>query len=236
MNLKSSLLFFLIICNINFSQQKMNLDILQGIKNPVLVGDTIKLEQNTYHAFKKMEEAAKKDGINLKIVSAHRGYERQKFIWNRKFKKFTEEYSLEPIKAIYEIIKYSTIPGTSRHHWGTEIDIIDEDFSDEENVLISSKYEKKGIFFEVKQWMNSNSEKFGFYITYNNDPERKGFEYEPWHYSYAPVSKKMLALFLKSDLKKLIKKDEINGSEHFTDEFIEKYKNENILDINPNLK
>ena len=118
MNLKSSLLFFLIICNINFSQQKMNLDILQGIKNPVLVGDTIKLEQNTYHAFKKMEEAAKKDGINLKIVSAHRGYERQKFIWNRKFKKFTEEYSLEPIKAIYEIIKYSTIPGTSRHHWG----------------------------------------------------------------------------------------------------------------------
>ena len=133
-----------------------------------------------------MEEAAKKDGINLKIVSAHRGYERQKFIWNRKFKKFTEEYSLEPIKAIYEIIKYSTIPGTSRHHWGTEIDIIDEDFSDEENVLMSSKYEKKGIFFEVKQWMNSNSEKFGFYITYNNDPERKGFEYEPWHYSYAP--------------------------------------------------
>ena len=46
----------------------------------------------------------------------------------------------------------------------------------------------------------------------------------------------MLALFLKSDLKKLIKKDEINGSEHFTEEFIEKYKNENILDINPNLK
>ena len=119
---------------------------------------------------------------------------------------------------------------------GTEIDIIDEDFSDEENVLMSSKYEKKGIFFKVKQWMNSNSEKFGFYITYNNDPERKGFEHEPWHYSYAPVSKKMLALFLKSDLKKLIKKDEINGSEHFTEEFIEKYKNENILDINPNLK
>ena len=101
---------------------------------------------------------------------------------------------------------------------------------------MSSKYEKKGIFFKVKQWMNSNSEKFGFYITYNNDPERKGFEHEPWHYSYAPVSKKMLALFLKSDLKKLIKKDEINGSEHFTEEFIEKYKNENILDINPNLK
>ena len=66
--------------------------------------------------------------------------------------------------------------------------------------------------------------------------KRKGFKHEPWHFSYAPVSKKMLSLFLKSDLKKLIQKSEINGSEYFTDDFIEKYKSEYILDINPYLK
>ena len=27
--------------------------------------------------------------------------------------------------AIDKIIEYSTLPGTSRHHWGTDIDIID---------------------------------------------------------------------------------------------------------------
>ena len=236
MKLKSTLLFFLIICKINFSQNNMNLDILQGIKNPDLIGDSIKLEKNTYYAYKKMEKAAKKDGISLKIVSAHRGYERQKFIWNKKYKKFTEENLLEPTQAINEIIRFSTIPGTSRHHWGTEIDIIDENYSDEINVLMSSKFEKGGIFFEIKNWLNLNSEKFGFYITYDNNPERKGFEHEPWHYSYAPISKKMLSIFKKSDLKKLIVKDEINGSDFFSDEFIEKYKREYILDINPLLK
>lgn len=236
MNLRSTILLFLIICNINHSQNQMNLDVLHGIKNPDLIGDTIKLEKNTYYAFKKMEKAAKIDGIDLKIVSGYRGYERQKFIWNRKFKKFTKENFLKPTQAINEIIRFSTIPGTSRHHWGTEIDIIDENYSDQENVLISSKYEKDEIFYKVKNWLNLNSEKYGFYIAYNNDPNRKGFDYEPWHYSYAPISKKMLTIFLKSDLKKLIKKKEINGSKYFTDDFIEKYKNEYILDINPYLK
>ena len=236
MNLNINLLLFLIFCNINFSQNSMNLDILQGIKNPNLVGDTIKLEKNTFNAFNKMQIAAKNDGVDLKIASAHRGYDRQKLIWNTKFKKFTTEFKLKPSQAVYEIIRFSTIPGTSRHHWGTEIDIIDSNYPDEEDVLISKKFEKDGIFFKVKNWLNINSEKFGFYITYNNDPKRKGFEHEPWHYSYAPISKKMLSLFLKSDLKKVIKKEEIKGSEYFTDNFIEKYKKEYILDINKDLK
>ncbi len=236
MNLNINLLLFFIFCNINFSQNNMDLDIVQGIKNPNLVGDTIKLEKNTFDAFNKMQIAAKKDGIDLKIASAHRGYDRQKLIWNTKFKKFTTEFNLKPNQAVYEIIRFSTIPGTSRHHWGTEIDIIDNNYPDEENVLIAKKFQKGGVFFKVKNWLNINSEKFGFYITYNNDPNRKGFEYEPWHYSYAPVSKKMLSLFLKSDLKKVIKKEEIKGSEYFTDDFIEKYKKEYILDINKDLK
>ena len=46
----------------------------------------------------------------------------------------------------------------------------------------------------------------------------------------------MLSLFIKSDLKKAIKKDEIKGSAYFTDYFIEKYKKEYILDINKDLK
>jgi len=236
MNLNINLLLFLIFCNINFSQNSMDLDILHGIKNPDLVGDTIKLEKNTFNAFNKMQIAAKKDGINLKIASAHRGYDRQKLIWNTKFKKFTTEFNLKPGQAVYEIIRFSTIPGTSRHHWGTEIDIIDNNYPDEEDVLIAKKFEKGGIFFKVKNWLNINSKKFGFYITYNSDPNRKGFEHEPWHYSYAPISKKMLSLFLKSDLKKFIKKEEIKGSEYFTDDFIEKYKKEYILDINKDLK
>lgn len=228
-------LFFL-ICNEFYSQTTVDLEIIIGKSQSNLVGDSIRLEVNTYKAFKKMEAAAKRDGIYLKIVSAYRGFERQKLIWNNKYEKFTNDFSLEPEKAISEIIRFSTVPGTSRHHWGTDIDIIDGNFPDEENVLVSEKFEKDGLFYKVKNWLDNNSENFGFYLTYTNDKNRKGFEFEPWHYSYKPVSIKYYRALIKTDLKKIIKSLDINGSDYFDESFIDTYIAENIMDINPDLK
>ena len=228
-------LFFL-ICNEFYSQATVDLEIIIGKSQSNLVGDSIRLEVNTYKAFKKMEAAAKRDGIYLKIVSAYRGFERQKLIWNNKYEKFTNDFSLEPEKAISEIIRFSTVPGTSRHHWGTDIDIIDGNFPDEENVLVSEKFEKDGLFYKLKNWLDNNSENFGFYLTYTNDKNRKGFEFEPWHYSYKPVSVKYYRALIKTDLKKIIKSLDINGSDYFDESFIDTYIAENIMDINPDLK
>lgn len=235
-DIKLLCILFFLICNKNYSQKIMNLDLVTGINHNDLVGDSLKLESQTFFAFKKMKEAAKKDGIILKIVSAHRSFERQNFIWNKKYKKFTNEYSLNPMDAINEIIRFSTIPGTSRHHWGTDIDIIDGKYPDENNVLMSEKYEKGGIFYDLKKWLSNNSEQFGFFLTYTNDPKRKGFEYEPWHYSYKPSSKKYLKLLLNSDLEKLFKNKNLNGYQYFDKKFIDKYISEFIMDINPDLK
>ena len=228
-------LFFL-ICNEFYSQATVDLEIIIGKSQSNLVGDSIRLEVNTYKAFKKMEAAAKRDGIYLKIVSAYRGFERQKLIWNNKYEKFTNDFSLEPEKAISEIIRFSTVPGTSRHHWGTDIDIIDGNFPDEENVLVSEKFEKDGLFYKVKNWLDNNSKNFGFYLTYTNDKNRKGFEFEPWHYSYKPVSVKYYRALIKTDLKKIIQNLDINGSDYFDESFIDTYIAENIMDINPDLK
>ena len=228
-------LFFL-ICNEFYSQSTVDLEIIIGKSQSNLVGDSIRLEVNTYKAFKKMEAAAKRDGIYLKIVSAYRGFERQKLIWNNKYEKFTNDFSLEPEKAISEIIRFSTVPGTSRHHWGTDIDIIDGNFPDEEDVLVSEKFEKDGLFYKLKNWLDNNSENFGFYLTYTNDKNRKGFEFEPWHYSYKPVSVKYYRALIKTDLKKIIKSLDINGSDYFDESFIDAYIAENIMDINPDLK
>lgn len=228
-------LFFL-ICNEFYSQATVDLNVIIGKSQSNLVGDSIRLEVNTYKAFKKMEAAAKRDGIYLKIVSAYRGFERQKLIWNNKYEKFTNDFSLEPEKAISEIIRFSTVPGTSRHHWGTDIDIIDGNFPDEENVLVSEKFEKDGLFYKLKNWLDNNSENFGFYLTYTNDKNRKGFEFEPWHYSYKPVSVKYYRALIKTDLKKIIKSLDINGSDYFDESFIDTYIAENIMDINPDLK
>ena len=80
----------------------------------------------------------------------------------------------------------------------------DEDFKNEKNPLISDKYENGGVFHKLKKWMDMNANKYGFHLTYDNEPGRKGFEYEPWHYSYLPVSKKYLSKFSSSSTSTII--------------------------------
>ena len=98
---------------------------LIGKGNPKITGNTYtsKMHVKAKRAFLDMKAAAAKDNINIEIVSAYRSFERQKEIFERKYLRFTKQ-GLSPKDAISKIIEYSTIPGTSRHHWGTDIDII----------------------------------------------------------------------------------------------------------------
>jgi hypothetical protein len=68
------------------------------------------------------------------------------------------------------------------------------------------------------------------------DFERKGFSYEPWHYSYAPLAIPMLEAYLKMDLNLLLVPENLRGREYITPLFIKKYIDENILGISSNLK
>ncbi|MFL2608453.1 MAG: M15 family metallopeptidase [Flavobacteriaceae bacterium] len=226
----------LLLANKLMHTQEINTEILIGMDNSRIVSDTILLEKETYSAFIKMKDAAEKDGIVIKLVSGFRDFYRQQMIWNNKYKKFTNEFSLDGPTAIKEIIRFSTIPGTSRHHWGTEIDIIDKNFENEKDLLISKKYEEGGIFNSLKKWMDKNSKRFGFYIVYDDDSKRPGFEYEPWHYTYKPVSNLYQREFLKLDLKSIISKTKVEGKEFINDEFIKKYIDENIMGISSHLK
>ncbi len=226
----------LLLANKLMHTQEINTEILIGMDNSRIVSDTILLEKETYSAFIKMKDAAEKDGIVIKLVSGFRDFYRQQMIWNNKYKKFTNEFSLDGPTAIKEIIRFSTIPGTSRHHWGTEIDIIDKNFENEKDLLISKKYEEGGIFNSLKKWMDKNSKRFGFYIVYDDDSNRPGFEYEPWHYTYKPVSNLYQREFLKLDLKSIISKTKVEGKEFINDEFIKKYIDENIMGISSHLK
>ena len=187
MMMKLIVFLFFLICNEFYSQATLDLDIIIGKSQSNLVGDSIRLEFNTYKAFKKMEAAAKRDGIYLKIVSAYRGFERQRLIWNNKYEKFTNDFSLEPEKAISEIIRFSTVPGTSRHHWGTDVDL---------NSLENSYFEK-GEGKKIFDWLVANAFKYGFHMTYDNQEETKrtGYKMEKWHWSYMPISKKFLIQF-----------------------------------------
>ena len=182
-----------------------------------------------------MKKAAYSAGIELKVVSSYRNFERQALIWERKYAKYTEDNGMEPLPAIDKIIEYSTIPGTSRHHWGTDIDIVDGYRKVEGNVLDPNKFGPEGPYEDLKKWMDANSEEYGFHIVYTDHPKRKGFKYEPWHYSYAPISKPMLTAFRRKNFLLLLQEEDFYGSEYFTNGFIKDYVRNNILGINKNL-
>ena len=200
-----------------------------------LYGQDINLRKAAHDAFIDMKKAAYQDGIDLKIVSSYRSFERQQAIFERKYLAYTQDDGMEPLEAVDKIIEYSTIPGTSRHHWGTDIDITDGHHKTEGDVLVSEKFKAGGPFETLKNWMDENSFKFDYYLVYTDNPKRRGFKYEPWHYSYAPLSIPMLSSFRKKNILQLLQKEDFLGSEHFTTGFIRSYIQDNILDINPSL-
>ena len=181
-------------------------------------------------AFEKMKIAALNSGHDIEIVSAYRSYNRQRDIWNRKYVS-NEIKGFSPVENINKIIEYSTLPGTSRHHWGTDIDIIDGSQTNEGDLLVPKKFHGSGPFNKLRKWMESNAEKFGFLKPYNQDPERKGFNYEPWHYSYAKKSIPMLNAYLELDAISLIKDRDLLGADLLDSKFIKTYLNTHILGI-----
>ena len=215
-------------------EREFTLEQLTGKSDPELHGKDINLMKEAHDAFLEMKKAAYQDGIDIKVVSSYRSYERQRAIFERKYMAFTEE-GLEPLDAIDRIVEYSTIPGTSRHHWGTDADLIDASKPSSGDVLVPEKFEEGGPFADFKKWMDANSEAYGFYLVYTDNPRRRGFKYEPWHYSYAPLSVPMLAAFRKMNILRILEQDDFLGSEHLTTGFIRSYIADNILDINPDL-
>ncbi|CAI8332370.1 MAG: D-alanyl-D-alanine carboxypeptidase [Flavobacteriaceae bacterium] len=210
---------------------------LIGKGNPDITGNsyTQKMHKQTKVAFLEMKSAAAKDNISIEVVSAYRSFERQKEIFEGKYKRFTRQ-GLSATQALSKIIEYSTIPGTSRHHWGTDIDIIQANTGKRPSSVLQEKhFYGVGPFCEMKVWLTQNANSFGFYEVYTKDVQRKGFSHEPWHFSYRPVSRPMLRAYKKLDIKSILQQEKIKGSEHFSDSFIAKYIKEHILDINPEL-
>ncbi len=219
------------------SSKRMHIDpyLLIGKGNPMLVGKNHALLTEAHEALQEMSAEAKKEGISIKVVSSYRSFERQKSIWNRKFSKFKSE-GMNDAQAIAKIIEYSTLPGTSRHHWGTEIDIIDAFHQQEGDVLLPQKFHDNGPNNGLREWMEINAKNYGFFLPYTLDVNRSGFKYEPWHYSFAPLSKYMLKSYLELDHQALIISKDLKGGGLLNHEFFENYIQSHVMGVNPSLK
>ncbi len=147
----------------------------------------IYLDKDAYQSFLKMYQDAYNDGFKLKIISATRFFDYQKGIWERNWKK--RKKIKNPVKRALDILKFSSMPGTSRHHWGTEVDL---------NVLENSYY-TKGEGKKIFDWMTKNAHKYGFCRPYTAG-RPFGYNEEKWHWSYMPVSK-LYTRYAKENMK-----------------------------------
>ncbi|GBF40002.1 M15 family metallopeptidase [Leptospira johnsonii] len=177
------------------------------------------LRKETKAAFLKLKEEYKKDHPQERqepfLISAHRSFSEQKSIWEDKYsgkKKMREPVKDKtPSQIISLILEFSSAPGTSRHHWGTDIDI---------NALENSYFEKGGRGEIFYNWMKKNAHRFGFCQPYSSKSERggKGYNEEKWHWSYAPLSNKFQRAWVDAYKKgKLNFKGKFQGSDFLGD-------------------
>jgi LAS superfamily LD-carboxypeptidase LdcB len=213
---------------------KLSFSELMGKGDPVLYGNGHSLRKLAHEAFLDMKTTAEKDNISIHAVSSYRSFVRQKEIWERKYLR-NIELGFSPIESIKMIIKYSTIPGTSRHHWGTDIDIVDGNFLDTPALLSAKNFKKGQPFYNLGVWLKQNAKSFGYYLVYTDDPGRKGFEHEPWHFSFKPLSTSYLKQYQELNIIDVLRTEKIKGSEHFSESFLNSYFNEHVMDINPEL-
>lgn len=151
----------------------------------LLYNKNIYLRKEAYDAFVEMQAAAAKEGISLKIISATRTFYEQQTIWDNRWHHFNH---LPPPDRIKRIMNYNSMPGISRHHWGTDIDL---------NGL-SDAYFQTAEGKKIYDWLCENAYQYGFFQPYTPiDPSRPtGYEEEKWHWSYLPIAQKCLQEYL----------------------------------------
>ena len=150
--------------------------------------------------FLNLRRAASEAGFDLVPVSGFRDFARQLAIWNAKFDgaaplfdaggRALDAAQLSPQERVAAILQWSALPGASRHHWGTDLDLIDRGAvaPGYRVQLTPAEYAAPGPFAPLAGWLEANAPRFGFFRPFRG--VLSGVRPEPWHFSFAPVAER----------------------------------------------
>ena len=180
------------------------------------------LQFNATKAFLAMQKAAAGAGFKLMPASSFRDFARQQNIWNEKFAgtRTVNDANNRPLdvsvlseaQRCQAILRWSALPGASRHHWGTEVDYYDPFRlpADTSLQLEPWEYEEGGYFAALSAWLTENMAQFDFYLPFTQK-KTDGVAYEPWHISYWPLSYEAEQLYTVDTLEQVLNTQEIAG-------------------------
>ena len=174
-------------------------------------------------AFLAMKADAAAAGIDIAITSAFRDFEAQQRIWNLKWTgqrplydadgNLREHGALDTEQLIAAILCWSAMPGASRHHWGSEIDVVDRAAMPEgyRVQLLPAEAAPGGVFHTLHCWLDEHMARYGFFRPYRT--YRGGVQPEAWHLSYAPVSSPALRALTPGLVAEALRASEMEGKE-----------------------
>lgn len=169
-----------------------------------------------------LKTAATQAGFNLCIASGFRDFERQTLIWNRKMSGAVaildsesqplEVAELSEQEKILAILRWSALPGGSRHHWGTDFDLYDRDALPQGVSLQLEPWEyltghQHGFYL----WLKEHLADFGFFFPYRED--KGGVACEPWHISHRATALNCSAHLTLQVLQREIQASSLLGKE-----------------------
>lgn len=167
-------------------------------------------------------DSADAAGFRLTAASSFRSFERQLWIWNAKAtgqRQVMDDYgqpldmsALSDLQKVYAILRWSALPGASRHHWGTDLDVFDSASVpvDYRLQLTCEECVDDGPFAAFHQWLTTAiaaDKSFGFFRPYGQDDG--GVAPEPWHLSYAPLANEFARQRTESMLREQIELTDI---------------------------
>ena len=114
-------------------------------------------------------------GIQYTFNSAYRSLGEQKKILEDRSAEY-EAAGYDLTSAYMKARQTVALPGTSEHHLGLAVDIVDWDYQ-----LLDEGQEDTA----VQKWLLANSWRYGFILRYPTEKTNvTGIIYEPWHYRY----------------------------------------------------
>ncbi|KDM92996.1 M15 family metallopeptidase [Photobacterium galatheae] len=201
------------------------------------------IHHDVVNALAALQEAAAQAGFDLTLASAFRSFDRQLLIWNNKFNGLrpildSNSQPLDPaglseLEKIHAILRWSALPGASRHHWGTDLDVYAANCLPPGESLQLEPWEYQGDGHQARfnDWLTQHMGRFGFYRPYATD--LGGVAIEPWHISYFPLSQSFRNLLTPSQLATVITDQPVAGKSHILvnlDTLYSKYIN-NICEV-----
>lgn len=122
-----------------------------------------------------MDDCYRITGCNVYVISGHRTYSYQERNYNNEVSIYRNQgYGEEEARKL--AAEWVAVPGTSEHHLGLAVDIIDTQ---------SWSLDESQENLAGQKWMMENCWKYGFILRYpKNTKDETGINYEPWHYRY----------------------------------------------------